>query len=87
MYCVVGVDKDILEGLGICPGHLGVIKWSISLCSLYMMCSREYLAKSLPHQPKELLISSLLSTTIDDHVTELRLLARLDLQLQQLVHL
>ena len=35
MYCVVGVDKDILEGLGICPGHLGVIKWSISLCSLY----------------------------------------------------
>jgi len=65
MYCVVGVDKDILEGLGICPGHL---------------------AKSLPHEPKELLISSLLSTTIDDHVTELRFLARLDLQFQQLVH-
>ena len=37
MYCVVGVDKDILEGLGICPGHLGVIKWSIYLCSL---CNR-----------------------------------------------
>ena len=52
-----------------------------------IMCSGEYLAKSLPHQPKELLISSLLSATIDDHVTELRFLARLDLQLQQLVHL
>ena len=54
---------------------------------LSIMCSREYLAKSLPHEPKELLISSLLSTTIDDHVTELRLLARLDLQFQQLMHL
>ena len=35
MYCVVGVDKDILEGLGICSGHLGVTRWSIYLDSPY----------------------------------------------------
>ena len=45
------------------------------------------LTESLTHEAEELLIGSLLGAAVDDHVAKLRLLARLDLQLQKLVHL
>ena len=45
------------------------------------------LTESLAHEAKELLICSLLGAAVNDHVAELRLLARLNLQLQKLVHL
>ena len=39
----------------------------------------------MTHQPEELLISSLLSTAVNDHVAQLTLLPRLDIELKQLV--
>merc|ERR1719319_1547235 len=44
------------------------------------------LTESLAHQTKELFISSLLCAAIYDHVTELHLLARLQVQLQKFVN-
>ena len=44
------------------------------------------LAKPLSHEPKELLVSPLLSAAVNDHVAELLLLAWLDVQLVQFVH-
>ena len=44
------------------------------------------LTKPLTHEPKELLVSPLLGAAVDDHVTELLLLAGLDIQLVQFVN-
>ena len=45
-----------------------------------------HLTKSLAHEPKKLLVGPLLGAAVDDHVTELLLLARLDVQLVQFVN-
>ena len=45
-----------------------------------------YLAKPLTHEPKELLVCSLLSAAVNDHVTKFLLLAWLDVQLVQLMN-
>ena len=44
------------------------------------------LAEPLAHQTKELLVGSLLRAAVDDHVAELGLLSRLDVQLVQFVN-
>ena len=95
MHCVVGIDKNILEGFGVGSGHLG--EKSFSLCNVQAMCnlcamyigifSFINLAKSLAHEAKELFVGSLLCAAVNDHVAKFGLLARLDLQLQKLVHL
>ena len=45
-----------------------------------------HLTEPLTHEPKEFLVCPLLGAAVDDHVTQLLLLARLDVQFVQFVN-
>ena len=69
MNSVVGVHEYLHEGLLVCLVDLT----DIILLYYYILCLVD-LAEPLAHQTEELLICSLLGTTVDDHVTKLQLL-------------